>query len=373
MNFPVLDETTRLSRLEPPTGKVSVVIDTDTANEIDDQFAIAWALIRNDVIDILAVIAEPFSFAHHREPLLATEAAREAASDLAENSAAGSDDNEQQPLLEKYGAWLDRLAEQGTTVNDLHFTTPAEGVDLSVAEIKRVYDAAEVDHSGLVYRGADRYMTEPEEPVPSAGVDRLIELARETDGVLYVAAIGCITNVASALLLAPDIVDKIVVIWTSGYPSTDERSNQPSLNLVQDAHAARVVLESGVPYVYMPGYLIGQQLSISQPEMHEWVKGTGRLGDFLVDLYDHNPLYPLMGIGDHYVRTWVIWDLICLAWLIDPNLVPTVLRPTPELAPDLRWDLSGAEGRHIMREAIAVDRDGIFRDLFTRLAEGPTG
>ncbi len=31
-------------RLAPPRGPVRLVIDTDTANEIDDQFALAWAL-----------------------------------------------------------------------------------------------------------------------------------------------------------------------------------------------------------------------------------------------------------------------------------------------------------------------------------------
>jgi purine nucleosidase len=103
--------------------------------------------------------------------------------------------------------------------------------------------------------------------------------------------------------------------------------------------------------------------------MHEWVRGTGPLGDLLVDLYDNNPLYPMFGIDGHFGRTWVIWDLICLAWLIDPALVPTVLRPTPELAGDLRWDLQNAENRPLMREAIGVNRDGIFRDLFTKLGE----
>jgi inosine-uridine nucleoside N-ribohydrolase len=210
-------------------------------------------------------------------------------------------------------------------------------------------------------------MVAPTSPVRSPGVERLIELARESSGVLYVVAIGCLTNVASALLIAPDIVDKIVVIWTAGYPSTDPRSNQPALNLVQDPHAVRVVLDSGVPYIYMPGYTVGQQLTVSQPEMHAWVKGAGPLGDLLADLYDNNPLHRMLGIGDHFGRTWVIWDLICLAWLIDPALVTTTLRPTPGLATDLRWDMSHSDGRHLMREAIGVDRDGIFRDLFSKL------
>ena len=38
MEFPKLDEALRLERLKPPTGRVRMVLDTDTYNEIDDQF-----------------------------------------------------------------------------------------------------------------------------------------------------------------------------------------------------------------------------------------------------------------------------------------------------------------------------------------------
>jgi len=66
--FPVIDPAARLKMLEPPTGKVAVVFDTDTANEIDDQFALAWALLTPEIIDLKAVIAEPFSFAIFAHP-----------------------------------------------------------------------------------------------------------------------------------------------------------------------------------------------------------------------------------------------------------------------------------------------------------------
>ena len=53
-------------RLKPPTTKPRLVIDTDAANEIDDQFALAWALLSPDQLQVEAVYAEPFSFAHRR-------------------------------------------------------------------------------------------------------------------------------------------------------------------------------------------------------------------------------------------------------------------------------------------------------------------
>ena len=69
--FPVSSPERRAWMLEPPSGPVLLVIDTDAANEIDDQFAIAWALLSQDAFEIEGTLAEPSSFAHHGEPLIA--------------------------------------------------------------------------------------------------------------------------------------------------------------------------------------------------------------------------------------------------------------------------------------------------------------
>ena len=63
--FPALDPELLAKRLDPPTSKVRLLIDTDTANEIDDQFALAWALLSPEHMTVEAVTTEPFSFAHH--------------------------------------------------------------------------------------------------------------------------------------------------------------------------------------------------------------------------------------------------------------------------------------------------------------------
>ena len=54
----------------PPKECVRLLIDTDTANEINDQYALAWALLTPEKMTVEAVTVEPFSFAHHRENLL---------------------------------------------------------------------------------------------------------------------------------------------------------------------------------------------------------------------------------------------------------------------------------------------------------------
>ena len=51
----------RKKRLSLPKGKLTCVIDSDTYNEVDDQFAISYALLSPERLDVKAVYAAPFS------------------------------------------------------------------------------------------------------------------------------------------------------------------------------------------------------------------------------------------------------------------------------------------------------------------------
>ena len=68
--FTKLDSALMAQRLERPGPNARVIIDTDTANEIDDQYALAWALLSPERLNLEGVTAVPFSFAHHQEDLI---------------------------------------------------------------------------------------------------------------------------------------------------------------------------------------------------------------------------------------------------------------------------------------------------------------
>ena len=59
-----LSDAARLKLLEPPVGKVRVVLDTDTYNEIDDQFAIVYAMLATERIN-LQIGADFFNIFNH--------------------------------------------------------------------------------------------------------------------------------------------------------------------------------------------------------------------------------------------------------------------------------------------------------------------
>ncbi len=48
------------NRLNHPNRKVDIVLDTDAYNEIDDQFAIGYALLSPEHIKVKAIYAAPF-------------------------------------------------------------------------------------------------------------------------------------------------------------------------------------------------------------------------------------------------------------------------------------------------------------------------
>ena len=71
---------------------------------------------------------------------------------------------------------------------------------------------------GKVFKGVRDYVGPEKHAQPAEAVDDLIARARasDPDDPLFVVALGAISNVASALLKAPDIVERISVVWIGG-------------------------------------------------------------------------------------------------------------------------------------------------------------
>ena len=300
--FPQLSIERRLQRLSCPTGPVRAVLDTDTFNEIDDQFAIVQALLSEDRITLEAIYAAPFF-----------------------NSRAKS---------------------------------PADGMELSHAEILRLLERMDRNPEGLVHKGVGAYVGSSGGPVEAPAVHDLIARARESDpdDPLYVIAIAAISNIASALLLAPDIVDRIVVVWLGGHalhwPHTRE------YNLRQDIPGAQVLFDSGVPLVLVPCMGVTSHLLSSIPEIDLHVAPQGRIGAFLAQRFrEYSKGEP--------VFSKEIWDMAPVAWLIDADWVATALVPTPILTTEGTWSVDPS--RPVMRYATQMWRDRILGDFFTKL------
>ena len=303
MKFPVIPEDVRIKRLQPPTGKVRIVIDTDTYNEIDDQFAVAHALLSPESMDVEAIYAAPF---HNKR----------------------SDG-------------------------------PEDGMEKSYDEILRLLEKLNHSPDGFVYKGSRGYLSPDLTPQDSPAARDLVEraMASSEDDLLYVVAIGAITNVVSAILMQPEIIKHIVVVWLGGHalywPDTRE------FNLRQDVPASQILFDCGVPLVQVPCMGVTSHLFTTLSELNEFVRGKSAIGDFLVETYEGYS-------SEHYARSKVVWDIATTAWLINPDWVPTNLISSPILTDQVTWSVD--VNRHLIRYANYIHRDPIFADLFTKLS-----
>ena len=110
--FPKLSKEKLLNHLKLPVGKNKLILDTDTANEIDDQFALTWALLSKDKIDLLGVTAEPYSFQHHKEELL------EAYNIIKLNKEITNENNE---LIMNYKNWVTCIILSATIIDVINY------------------------------------------------------------------------------------------------------------------------------------------------------------------------------------------------------------------------------------------------------------
>ncbi|MEZ5834854.1 MAG: nucleoside hydrolase [Geminicoccaceae bacterium] len=303
------DEMQRLKLLEPPKNKLRAALDTDTFNEIDDQFAIVQLLLSSDRIQTEAIYAAPFH--NHR------------------SESAG------------------------------------HGMELSHDEILRLLERMGRSPEGFALRGVRDYIGPEKVAREGEAVDDLIRRARisSPQDPLYVIAIAAISNVASAILKAPDILDRIVVVWLGGHaldwPDTRE------FNLRQDVGGAQVLFDSGAAVVMLPCMGVVSHLHSTVPEIERYVEPHGEIGRFLAQRYKEYS-------DDRMGWSKEIWDMAPVAWLLNPDWCPSALIPTPILTEIPTW--SNGRGRHLMRYVYRIDRDAILKDFFVKLQKAfPAG
>ena len=308
----MLSHSEIVNRLNRPTGRVRAILDTDTFNEIDDQYALSLMVKCDDIFDIQAFTAAPFS-------------------------------NEKS-------------------------SGPADGMEKSYQEILKLLALlGREDLAPLVRRGSARYLPDAKTPVESEAAREIVRLAYQNtgDAPLYVIAIGAITNVASALLIDPTVAERIVVVWLGGHALHFEHNRE--FNLFQDVPAARVVFDAAVPLVLLPCMGVVSHLTISMADLEKHLKGWNALCDYLAGITIRES-----GIHSNLLcASRVIWDVAAVAWFLDDAYVKTAIMPSPIPTEDGYWAKCGS--RHPIRCAYWVDRDRILSRMIEELQSHHSG
>jgi purine nucleosidase len=285
-----------------PKSRRRVIINTDAKNEADDQFAIVHALL-SPSLEVRGLIAAHF----------------------------------------------------GTARSDRSMEESREEIDLLV------------DLLGLqqvtVANGASTGIPDDRTPLDSAGAQLIIaesKLATATEP-LFVAFLGPLTDMASAILLDPEIVHRpIVVIWIGGvgyggvetYPGVE-------FNLRNDIAAANVVYDSGITVWQVPSNVYSQ-VSVSYAELEEKIRGTSKLADYLINqMIEWNRTY-----SPEPIESRSLGDSPAISLMLYPRGGNFRIVPAPRFGQEGHY-LPGSG--HPIRVVESVDVRFLLEDMFAKI------
>ena len=185
------------------------------------------------------------------------------------------------------------------------------------------------EYHGPTGTGGSRFDA-PSRPVTSdEAVDWIIDTARGEEG-LWMVATGPLTNVAHALLRAPDLVDRFAGIsWMGGSSAAGNTTPAAEFNAWVDPEAADVVFRAGHPNLVMLGLNITLQVLLDRPwidRLREVMGSDDRT--VLIDMLDYyetkqRRLTTLAGAAVH--------DALAVLRVTHPTTLAGVRRPVEML------------------------------------------
>ena len=296
-------------------GRIDVIFDTDANNEIDDQHAIAYLLLSDDVFNTLGLTTN--TTRNGGDISLQTLEARRV------TKLVGKEDT---PIYEGAdGSFEDILP----TIREKSFDG-CQAVKFIVAQAKK--------HS--------------------------------SKSPLTVIAVGKLTNVALALALKPSIAKRIRLVWLgTNYPEPGE------YNFDNDIPAVNYVLDTKVPFeitLVCGGKDNGTAaVKVSREHVHEYFTGIGPkasepvegrhggrflfFGDYSVDLFDNVP---------ELVRS--LFDMSAVAIVKNPAWAKTRVIPAPTFQ-DGKW-VERPDNPRTVTLWEYFDRDAIVADFEATLS-----
>lgn len=203
--------------------KLNVILDTDTYNECDDQFALAYMIKNQDVFNIEAITVAPYINKH---------------------------------------------------------CSIIEGIEKSYNEILKICNWLNFDTTNKVFKGSKNFMINGYKEDNDA-VNKIIEIALKNNKT-YIMSIGAITNIALAIKKEPKIIDKIEVIWLGGHSLLQDNNIETNF---KDRTAVKIVFDSQVKLTIIPCINVASNLRTSIYELNHYLKNKNELCNYLIDRF----------------------------------------------------------------------------------------
>ena len=254
-----------------PGSPIALIVDADTANEVDDLFALVRA-VNEPAFDLRGITSAQF----HTSPL---------------------------------------------------------ATDSTVVESQRINEALMdlLNRGDLpLPLGANGPLTSAAAPRPSPASAFIIREAMQlpADRQLHVVILGSCTNVASAILEEPAIVPRLSVhylgFWHDPASNTYDKKEFNSGN---DTVAVNLLLDTEGLEMEVMSATTSQHLVFDRDTVAARLEGTSALGDYLLNRWDTYDRWWTK--ADPEKQRWIMWDVAIIEALARPDLARKLNFTTP--------------------------------------------
>lgn len=255
----------------PQDDRIKLIIDADTANEVDDLFAIVRALSEPS-LDVLGICSAQF----HTSPL---------ASDTT-------------------------VLESQAMNQDIVRLLNLPNIPLPV--------------------GSNRPMVTNKKAAPSQASRFIIDQVKQLDAreMLHVVVLGSCTNVASAILEDPTIIPQISVDYIGFWHDAETNTyDKKEFNSGNDTIAVNLLLNTeGLDFNVMTASTC-QHLVFDRSNVEEQLNGKGPIADYMIKRW--NSFDRWWTEEDPEKQQWIMWDVAIIEALINPHLAIKETFTTP--------------------------------------------
>lgn len=206
-------------------NKLNIILDTDTYNECDDQFALAYLLKYQNKFNIEAITIAPFQ-----------------------------------------NYWI---------------SSEDSGIELSYQEAKIICKLSGVNSDNLIFKGSTNYMSNGYNGINDA-VNKIIQIALKNEKT-YILGIGALTNISLAIMYEPKIINKIEIIWLDGHTLLN-KNNLNEANF-KDVEAVKTIFKSNVKLTVIPCRGVASNLYTTIYELDNCLKGKSESCNFLYNRF----------------------------------------------------------------------------------------
>lgn len=288
--------------------KKKVILDTDMFNEVDDQFALTYLIKSLDVFDLKAITIAPFSKSGYANTM-----------------------------------------------------TIEEGTEKSYETTLKILDMLnKPEYKTKVYKGAIKYFNDSQES--NAAVEEIIEIANKNEKTT-ILAIGAITNVALAIKKAPEIINKIKVVWLGG--NTFLTKDNSEFNFRQDIKAVQTVFDSKVELVVIPCRNVASNLSTTIYELRHYLSEDTKLNKYLCDIFIKCKKSFMKEPKDEIGSSKTLWDLSAIAYEINADWFKGEYISCPRILDNGLYEQTN--DRHKVIFINDLYRNKIYQDFFIKM------